>query len=52
MNLQSIKSKTVEGKKSAKQKQTCQAIKFLIKEESLAAGVTWASKRKLQTQVP
>ena len=50
LDSQSTKSKTVKGKKSSKQKQTCQAIKFLIKEESPAARVTWASKRKLQTQ--
>jgi hypothetical protein len=49
-DLQSAKSKNSKGKKSSQQKQTGKATEFLIKEESPAARVTRASKRKLQTQ--
>ena len=47
LDLQSTKSKIVKGKKPSKQKQTPQATKVLIKEESPAARVTHVGSRKL-----
>jgi hypothetical protein len=43
-NLQPTKSKTVKGKNLVKEKQTSQATKILMKEDSLVARVTRAAR--------